>query len=350
MTSDFSATLYQAHANDLPSRSAIAGSCWGKNVAAAAALCMAFFASPAMAQEPSTYQGYLDQCLNNAKESLQRAIVKATAEGNTARVDMLTQRLESHPAQSIQKCETYSRGMLEHNAKIAKIREDEGKQEKEKESNNQKVREGNAKIRENTAKINELHAQILEIEKRVDGKGAQDYENMDITNSHRNLSKMYAQISAMYLQRVEIYEQIGGISEKHKIDVKDLIEKARSSAANSATNAENNAIIAKNRGIIAKTREETAEIRKINEVFQKVNAELPQLIRDMEAVLAGKITGGQRDAVIRKLEAYVVTGHDLIKRARAIPGFLTPENIEVIAGFEKSVLRVESSLRGTTRK
>ena len=294
--------------------------------------------------------------MNNAKESLQRAIVKATAEGNTARVDMLTQRLESHPAHSIQRCETHSRGMLEHNAKIAKMRQDEEKQEKEREVNNQNVREGNAKIRENTAKINELRAQIQETEKKVEGKGAQEYENMDITNGYRSLSKMYAQISAMYLQRVEIYEQIGGISEKHKIDVKDLIEKAKSSAAISAKNAENDAEIAKNREEIAKNREETAkhreetaELRKLNEVFQKANAELPQLIRDMEAVLAGKITGGQRDAVIRKLEAYVVTSHDLIKRARAIPSFLTPANIELIAAFEKSVLRVESSLRGTTR-
>jgi hypothetical protein len=61
------------------------------------------------------------------------------------------------------------------------------------------------------------------------------------------------------------------------------------------------------------------------------------------------ITGGQRDAVIRKLEAFVVTSHDLVKRTCAIPSFLTPENIELIAGFEKSVLRVESSLRDTTR-
>lgn len=227
MTSDFSATLYQAHANDLPSRAAITGSCWGKNVAAGAALYMAFFASPAMAQEPSTYQGYLDQCLAQAKssqESLRRGIEKRTAEGDAEKAQALTKRLAEHLANSAQKCETYSRQMADNDAKIAAAR--------------QETAENNAKI---------------------------------------------------------------------------------------------------------------AELRKINEGFQKFNAELPQMTREMEAVLAGKVTGGQRDAVIRKLEAFVVNGHALIKQTRAVPSLQTPENIALLASFEKSVSNIQSSLRGTTR-
>ena len=227
MTSDYSATLYQAHAIHLPSRAAITGSCWGKSVAAGAALCMAFFASPALAQEPSTYQGYLDQCLAQAKssqESLRRGIEKRTAEGDAEKAQALTKRLAEHLANSAQKCETYSRQMADNDAKIAAAR--------------QETAENNAKI---------------------------------------------------------------------------------------------------------------AELRKINEGFQKFNAELPQMTREMEAVLAGKVTGGQRDAVIRKLEAFVVNGHALIKQTRAVPSLQTPENIALLASFEKSVSNIQSSLRGTTR-
>lgn len=241
MTSDYSATLYQAHAIHLPSRAAITGSCWGKSVAAGAALCMAFFASPALAQEPSTYQGYLDQCLAQAKssqESLRRGIDKRTAEGDAEKAQALTKRLAEHLANSAQKCETYSRQMADNDAKIAAA---------------------DAKIAENNTRIAAADAKIAE------------------------------------------------------------------------------------------NRAETAEIRKINEGFQKFNAELPQMTREMEAVLAGKVTGGQRDAVIRKLEAFVVNGHSLIKQTRAVPSLQTPENIALLASFEKSVSNIQSSLRGTTR-
>ncbi|MBY0465053.1 MAG: hypothetical protein K2W33_08920, partial [Burkholderiales bacterium] len=113
--------------------------------------------------------------------------------------------------------------------------------------------------------------------------------------------------------------------------------------------AKNIAISAAARQESAAARQETAELRKINEGFQKFNAELPQMTREMEAVPAGKITGGQRDAVIRKLEAFVVNGHALIKQTRAVPSLQTPENIALLASFEKSVSNIQSSLRGTTR-
>ncbi|HRK37429.1 MAG TPA: hypothetical protein PK347_03500, partial [Burkholderiaceae bacterium] len=89
---------------------------------AGALACMAFFASPAMAQAPSTYQGHLDECLAQAKrsqESLRRGIEKRTAEGDTAKVEALTKRLAEHLANSAQKCETFSRDMAEKDAKIA---------------------------------------------------------------------------------------------------------------------------------------------------------------------------------------------------------------------------------------
>ena len=216
---------------------------------------MAFFASPALAQEPSTYQGYLDQCLAQAKssqESLRRGIDKRTAEGDAEKAQALTKRLAEHLANSAQKCETYSRQMADNDAKIAAA---------------------DAKIAENNTRIAAADAKI----------------------------------------------------------------------------ADNNTRIAAADAKIAENRAETAEIRKINEGFQKFNAELPQMTREMEAVLAGKVTGGQRDAVIRKLEAFVVNGHSLIKQTRAVPSLQTPENIALLASFEKSVSNIQSSLRGTTR-
>jgi len=94
--------------------------------------------------------------------------------------------------------------------------------------------------------------------------------------------------------------------------------------------------MADNDAKIAAADAKIAELRKINEGFQKFNAELPQMTRDLEAVLAGKITGGQRDAVIRKLEAFVGNGHALIKQTRAVPSLQTPENIALLASFEKA--------------
>ena len=82
-----------------------------------------------------------------------------------------------------------------------------------------------------------------------------------------------------------------------------------------------------NQAISAAARKETAELRKINEGFQKFNAELPQMNRDLEAVLAGKIIGSKRDEVIRRLEIFVVNANELIRQTRSVPSLQTPENI-----------------------
>jgi hypothetical protein len=94
---------------------------------AGALVCMAVIASPAMAQAPSTYQGYLDECLAQAKrsqESLRRGIEKRTAEGDAEKAQALTKRLAEHLANSAQKCETYSQQMADNDAKIAAARQE----------------------------------------------------------------------------------------------------------------------------------------------------------------------------------------------------------------------------------
>jgi hypothetical protein len=93
-----------------------------RDIAAGTALSVALLTNPAMAQVKDYYQAYMEQCTAQAKvsqESLRRWIEKRAAEGDTAKVEVLTKRLEEYVANSAQKCETTSRELAENQAKIA---------------------------------------------------------------------------------------------------------------------------------------------------------------------------------------------------------------------------------------